>query len=115
MSSAPAPRARKGDFVDNRIGAGVPSNENLKSVNVSAPASNAGFSDSGAPAIKVHHAPGSKSSDNTLGWKYTWTKLEWWATDSNMPDVCPDTYFSCQHSNPQSTRSCSNSSSRVPF
>jgi hypothetical protein len=41
MSSAPAPRARKGDFVDNRIGAGVPSNENLKSVNVSAPASTA--------------------------------------------------------------------------
>ena len=67
---APAPRARKGDFVDNRIGAGV-ANEN-KPANqaqpAQAPAQAKGFGDTGAPAIKVHHAPGGKSSGNILGW-----------------------------------------------
>jgi hypothetical protein len=70
--SAPAPRARKGDFVDNRIGAGVvaasnpaPANNNE---NASANAGPRGFGDTGAPAIKVHHAPGGKSSGNILGW-----------------------------------------------
>jgi hypothetical protein len=68
-AAAPAPRARKGDFVDNRIGAGV-SNENKPANQASAaPApSKGGFGDSGAPAIKVHHAPGGKSSGNILGW-----------------------------------------------
>jgi hypothetical protein len=66
---APAPRARKGEFVDNRIGAGVNGNENKPANQVAAaPAANKGFGDSGAPAIKVHHAPGGKSSGNILGW-----------------------------------------------
>jgi hypothetical protein len=67
--SAPAPRARKGDFVDNRIGAGVAANENKQANQpAQAPSANKGFGDSGAPAIKVHHAPGGKSSGNILGW-----------------------------------------------
>jgi len=69
--SAPAPRARKGEFVDNRIGAGVSGNGNEnKPANqvAAAPSANKGFGDSGAPAIKVHHAPGGKSSGNILGW-----------------------------------------------
>jgi len=71
MSSAPASRARKGDFVDSRIGAGVNNNENMPA-NQATPApaqtANKGFGDTGAPAIKVHQAPGGKSSGNILGW-----------------------------------------------
>jgi hypothetical protein len=64
QSSAPAPRARKGEFVDNRIGAGVVGNENMSVNN----APKVGFGDTGAPAIKVAQAPGGKSSGNILGW-----------------------------------------------
>mmetsp|Transcript_13617 Transcript_13617/g.47298 ORF Transcript_13617/g.47298 Transcript_13617/m.47298 type:complete len:92 (-) Transcript_13617:137-412(-) len=60
--AAPAARAaRKGEFVDNRIGCGV---EN-KATNVQ-PAK--GFGDTGASSVKVHHAPGGKSSGNILSW-----------------------------------------------
>ena len=66
MSAAPAPgpsaRARKGEFVDNRIGAGVAPSSNNENRPANAPSANRGFGDSGAPAIKVHHAPGGKSN-----------------------------------------------------
>ena len=64
-----APRVRKGDFVDNRIGAGVaPQATNENTAVNAAPVAAKGFGDTGAPAIKVHHAPGGKSSGNILNW-----------------------------------------------
>ena len=64
-----APRVRKGDFVDNRIGAGVaPQTTNENTAVNAAPVAAKGFGDTGAPAIKVHHAPGGKSSGNILNW-----------------------------------------------
>ncbi len=59
---APSHRAKKGEFVDNRIGCGV---EN-RAAN---PRTGAGFGDSGASSVKVHHAPGGKSSGNLLSWQ----------------------------------------------
>ena len=63
-TQAPVSRAKKGEFVDNRIGCGV---ENRAPA--SNPKSGAGFGDSGASSVKVHHAPGGKSSGNILNWQ----------------------------------------------
>mmetsp|Transcript_31105 Transcript_31105/g.70015 ORF Transcript_31105/g.70015 Transcript_31105/m.70015 type:complete len:121 (-) Transcript_31105:135-497(-) len=60
----PAPSARpprKGEFVDSRIGSGV---EN-KATNMQP---SKGFGDTGASSVRVHHAPGGKSSGNILSW-----------------------------------------------
>ncbi len=61
QQAAPAPRSKKGEFVDNRIGCGV---ENRAPAN----RSGAGFGDTGASSVKVHQAPGGKSSGNLLNW-----------------------------------------------
>jgi hypothetical protein len=60
---APSQRAKKGEFVDNRIGCGV---ENRAA---NPRSGGAGFGDSGASSVKVHHAPGGKSSGNILNWQ----------------------------------------------
>eukprot|EP00286_Rhodomonas_abbreviata_P012758 CAMPEP_0181325256 /NCGR_PEP_ID=MMETSP1101-20121128/20820_1 /TAXON_ID=46948 /ORGANISM="Rhodomonas abbreviata, Strain Caron Lab Isolate" /LENGTH=132 /DNA_ID=CAMNT_0023433535 /DNA_START=157 /DNA_END=555 /DNA_ORIENTATION=+ len=66
---APAPRARKGEFVDSRIGAHAAPPVNNENVGPGAQAGSAkGFGDTGASSVKVHHAPGGKSSGNILSW-----------------------------------------------
>eukprot|EP00287_Rhodomonas_sp_CCMP768_P019934 CAMPEP_0202807380 /NCGR_PEP_ID=MMETSP1389-20130828/66_1 /ASSEMBLY_ACC=CAM_ASM_000865 /TAXON_ID=302021 /ORGANISM="Rhodomonas sp., Strain CCMP768" /LENGTH=90 /DNA_ID=CAMNT_0049477377 /DNA_START=120 /DNA_END=393 /DNA_ORIENTATION=+ len=62
---ARAPRAKKGEFVDSRIGAGV-----AAAAAPSAPAQgqSGGFGDTGASSVKINHAPGGKSSGNILSW-----------------------------------------------
>ena len=58
---APASRAKKGEFVDNRIGCGVENRNPART--------GAGFGDTGASSVKVHQAPGGKSSGNILNWQ----------------------------------------------
>lgn len=61
-------RARKNEFVDNRIGAGVmASNENQNYQQRQPEQQRTGFGDTGASSVKVHHAPGGRSSGNIIG------------------------------------------------
>jgi len=63
-------RARKNEFVDNRIGAGVVAaneNKNIQQQQQQAAPARGGFGDTGASSVKVHHAPGGQSSGNIIG------------------------------------------------
>lgn len=57
-------RQKKNEFVDNRVGGGV-ANENNNAPQQQQ--QRGGFGDTGHSSIRMHHAPGGKSSGNIIG------------------------------------------------